>query len=119
MVHVVAQVENPYGREGDRAPLAVGMFVEAEIRGRSSGKVFALPRSVLRAGNEVLLVDASSKLRVRPVEVFRTERDRVLVRDGIADGDRILTTPLENAVSGMKVRVHSEDGPDAAEPAGL
>ena len=35
MVHAVAQVQNPYGRgdDPDRPPLAVGLYVEAEIQG--------------------------------------------------------------------------------------
>ena len=39
MVHAIAQVEDPYapGRDARRPPLAVGMFVEAEIQGRRGG----------------------------------------------------------------------------------
>lgn len=112
MVHAIARVQNPYARgaDPDRPPLAVGMFVTAEISGRPSGRVVVLPRSVMRAGDEVLLVDAHDRLRLQRVEVLRLERDRVLVRDGLEEGARIVVSPLENAVGGMQVRVREPGG---------
>ncbi len=120
MVHAIARVENPYARGADpnRPPLAVGMFVEAEILGRSSGPVAVLPRSALRGSDQVLTVDGKNELAFRSVDVFRLERNRLLVSGGIAAGDRIVVSPLENAVDGMPVRVQPRpasvpiDGPD-------
>ena len=50
MMHAVARVANPYGPSDDaqRPPLAVGMFVEAEIEGHVYEEVYLLPRSALR-----------------------------------------------------------------------
>ena len=108
MVHPIARVEDPYARGNDpnRPPLAVGMFVEAEIIGRSSGRVMVLPRTVLRGADRVLIVDDADHVRFRQVELFRLERDRILVKSGIEEGDRIIVSPLENAVDGMQVQVH-------------
>ena len=110
MIHAIARVDDPYARGNDpnRPPLAVGMFVEAEILGSSSGDIVSLPRSVMRGANRVLVVDDADTLRFREVEVFRLERDRVLLESGIDPGDRIVVSPLENAVSGMKVRVRQD-----------
>ena len=46
MIHAVARVEDPYGRSDDldRPPLAVGLFVDAEIRGRTVSNVVKLGR---------------------------------------------------------------------------
>ncbi len=112
MVHAIARVEDPYAR-GDspnRPPLAVGMFVEAEIIGRSSGRVMVLPRTVLRGADRVLIVDDTDHVRFRQVELFRQERDRILVQSGIEEGDRIIVSPLENAVDGMQVEVAETAG---------
>jgi RND family efflux transporter MFP subunit len=112
MIHAIARVEDPYSRGSDpeRPPLAVGMFVEAEILGRSSGRIATLPRSVLRGADRVLIVDSDDKLRFKSVEVFRLERDRVLLAGGIEAGDRVVVSPLENAVDGMRVRVQAAGG---------
>ena len=112
MVHAIARVEDPYARSENslRPPLAVGMFVEAEILGRSSGQVAVLPRSVLRGVDQILVVNQAGVLRFQQVEIFRLERDSVLVRSGLKEGEQIVVSPLENAVNGMRVRV-TEDEP--------
>ena len=71
MVHVVAVVEDPYGRKvaADGPPLAAGMFVDVAIKGRTAHGVFALPRAALRDEDQVLIVDADSRLRRRTASV--------------------------------------------------
>jgi len=110
MVHAVARVDRPYaqGANGDanRPPLAVGMFVEATIAGRTFDGIFTVPRSALRPGGEELLViDADDRLRPRRVEVLRQTRTEALVQAGLAEGERICLTPLEVFSPGMPVRV--------------
>lgn len=106
MVHVVAQVPDPYGRNDEQrsVPLAVGMFVEASIHGRTFEDIVAIPRSALRSGGTVHVVDAEDRLHSRTIELLRTERDRLLVRSGLAAGDRVVVSTLEVATEGMLVR---------------
>jgi multidrug efflux pump subunit AcrA (membrane-fusion protein) len=115
MVQVVARVEDPYGvgATPDRPPLAVGLFVEAEIAGRVVEDAFVLPRSVLHRArdgdsDEVLVVDAESRLRFRRVDVLRTEHERVIVGAGLEPGERICISPLRAVTNGMRVRVVGE-----------
>jgi RND family efflux transporter MFP subunit len=106
MVHAVARVEDPYGHSGgDRPPLAVGLFVRAAIRGKVVPNVAVLPRGALRSGSQVLVLDADGRLRFRDVEVLRAQRDEVVIRAGLADGERVCVSPLETVVDGMAVRV--------------
>ena len=118
MVHLVARVEDPYGRNGSResAPLAVGLFVEAEIQGRWVEGVFVLPRTALRtdSGDDlVYVVDAGDRLRFKTVEVLRAQRDDVIVDGGLEPGDRVCISPMATAVNGMAVRaIHAPEGED-------
>ncbi len=107
MIHAIAQVADPYGRGKDpqRPPLAVGMFVETEILGKWASGVVLLPRAALRDEDRVLVVDSEERLRFRPVQVLRAERDRVVISDGLNEGERVSLTSLENVVDGMKVRI--------------
>ena len=110
MVHLVARVEDPYGQTGARgsAPLAVGLFVEAEIQGRRVEGVFVLPRTALRtdSGDDfVYVVDAGDRLRFKAVEVLRAERDDVVIGGGREPGDRVCISPMAAPVNGMAVRV--------------
>lgn len=107
LVHVVARVDDPYGRPGDgegRPPLAVGMFVDAAILGRTVDDAVVLPRAALRGEDRVLVVDAQDRLTWRRVTVLRADRDAVVVGAGLADGERVVLSPLEAPVEGMAVR---------------
>ncbi len=118
MINVVAQIQDPYGRGGkpDRPPLAVGMFVKAEIAGKSSGSVFVLPRAVMRGDDRVMVVDSDNRLHFREVGVLRAEEDRVLVRSGLEAGERIVVSTIEAAVNGMQVEVVSGEQAAPSEP---
>ena len=109
-VNVVARFEDPYGRlrEEEVVPLAVGLFVEAEILGRVVGDAVVLPRVALREGGRVVVLDAESRLRFRDVEVLRVERDDVVIGAGLDVGERVCVSPLPAAVDGMSVRVVDE-----------
>ena len=110
MVHVVARVKDPYGldaREGEadpnKPPLAVGLFVRAEIEGSVAEGVITVPRSAIRNDQRVLLVDADNRLRERQVEVLRIDREKVLIRVALSAGERLCTTPMQVVVEGMQV----------------
>ena len=105
MVHVVARVDEPYGNEDDGRPaFAVGLFVHAEIAGPLAEDVIVLPREAMRNDDRILVVDAEDRLRYRGVDVLRIDRDDVLIRAEIAPTERIVLSPLQVAVEGMKVR---------------
>ena len=111
---VVARVDaRNGGAEGaDRLPPPVGLFVHAEIVGRSSGNVAVLPRSAVRDGNRVLVVDADRRLRFRAVEVVRIHGDNAYIGAGLDAGDRVCVSALQAAVDGMRVEI--EGGPEGS-----
>jgi len=111
MITLVARVEDPYGRDqrSDRPPLAVGLFVEAEIKGKLVRDVVVIPRSALRGTESVLMIDDENKLHFRIVEVLRKDSETVIISSGLEQGERICISPLEAVVEGMKVRVLNED----------
>jgi multidrug efflux system membrane fusion protein len=113
MIHAVARVEDPYGRgdDPDRPPLAVGLFVNAEIEGRRVENAIVIPRSALRGHSEVVIVDAENRLRIRRVEVLRRNPRTVILRNGVEAGEKLCTAPLPVVVDGMQVR--TLDDPDA------
>ncbi len=113
MVHVVARVEDPYARRpgATHSPLPVGLFVDAEILGRTETGIFVLPRSALRTGDQVLVVDDEDRLRFRDVTVLRRDQEDVLIRAGLATGERINVSALEAPVEGMRVRPIADEAP--------
>ena len=108
MVNVVARVPNPYARDGGRPPLSVGLFVSGEILGDWIEAAIILPRTALRDGRKVFVIDAEGRLRSRPVEVLRDAGDEVVVSGGLEAGEVVCISTLEGAIEGMRVRIAGE-----------
>ena len=106
MVHVVAEVNNPYGRGDDpnRPPLAAGMFVEAEIEGRVAKEVAELPRAALRGTSQDLVVDSNDRLQHRNVTLLRTTPTHIIVTEGLDAGEHVSLSSIETALDGMEVQ---------------
>ena len=103
----VIEVRDPYGEgAGGRPPLVAGMFVRAEIEGREYPQVAVVPRSAFREDGRVLVVDDEDRIRIREVDAFwSTEDGDLLVRSGLADGERVVTNPPAIVTEGMTVRL--------------
>lgn len=117
MIYLVARVKDPYGRAGERQrpPLAVGMFVEAEIEGLAATDVAVIPRAAVRDGNKTLVIDEENRLRFREIEILREERERAIVREGLASGELVCISPLDTVVDGMSVRTQVESAPEGTD----
>ena len=116
MVNVVARVEDPYRTKSatPSIPLAVGLFVQAEIKGPEVDNVIVVPRYAMRNDSEILIVGPDNILHTRIVDVIRVDRDDVLVRGPLGEGERICISPLQIVIEGMPVRA-VEDPAEVAE----
>jgi RND family efflux transporter MFP subunit len=109
MMAVVAQVKNPY-RHKDGSALSFGMFVTAEIFGRSLRDVAVLPRNILREGSTVHVL-ANGKLHERKVRLVWSTREVAVIEEGLMAGEQVCLTAVDAFVDGMEV-VSAEDVPD-------
>ena len=111
MVHAVAEVVDPYapGPNRRRPPLAVGMYVEAEIAGRTARGIAVVPRVALRGRDQVLVVDAEDRLSFREVDILRATTDAIYVQRGLADGELVVVSPLDTPTEGMRVQLADAD----------
>ncbi|MBC2745182.1 MAG: HlyD family efflux transporter periplasmic adaptor subunit [Desulfosarcina sp.] len=108
---VVIEVDEPVtfdsiAHAADR--MKPGMFVTVRIKGRQVENVHRLPRHLIHDGDTVYLA-ADDRLNIQPVTILRRFKKSVLISDGLADGDLVITTPLSGAVSGMGIRLRTED----------
>lgn len=106
-LNVIVRVKNPY-KQSDR-PLRVGQFVQAIIEGQVLEEVFVIPRSALREGREVLIVDANNQIQRRQVNVAWSDNERVVIDAGVQAGEVLVTTPLSTVANGTPVQA-SIDG---------
>lgn len=105
VLHVVAQVEDPYNLAGGGdAPLRIGTFVTAEIRGEAGGNFFVVPRHALARGDTLWIVDDAMRIHPRTVAPVRTDEGFAYIAEGLADGERYVAVPLDQPLPGMRVR---------------
>ena len=95
VVNVIAQVADPYEPEGGAPPLTIGLFVEAEIMGRTVDDVVVVPAAALQAGNRLYVVDTGNRLSFRDAEVVRLTggEETAYLRVDVSNGERICVTP--------------------------
>ncbi len=90
-------------RTDSALPLPVGMFVQAQIRGRRAENIVRLPRSAMRDNNQVMVIDQDNRLHFRQVSILRLEHDDMLVDGGLEAGELVCISPLQTVVEGMLV----------------
>ncbi|MFT5710239.1 MAG: RND family efflux transporter MFP subunit [Halioglobus sp.] len=102
MLYASAMVLDPYGKNisSGGMPMAVGLFVEAEISGRELPNAYTIPRSALRAGELVFLIK-EGQLEVRKVTVTHSSSARAIISEGLALGEKVIVSPIRNPIQGM------------------
>ena len=107
---VIAKVNDPYGKKSENSrPLKVGQFVKADIQGNRLKNVFIIPRSAVREGKEVLIINKENQLFRRSIDITWSDTESVIVKDNLDNGDLLCLTPLPFAVEGTMVRPKIED----------
>jgi RND family efflux transporter MFP subunit len=112
----IAQVMDPYARRGDgMPPLKIGQFVEAEIEGRSIDGVYLIPRSAVRAGNEIIVIDRPADTLRRMIVEPMLGNEKHLIVSAQSDkapkeGQVLCLTPIPFPADGAKVKIGRLDG---------
>ena len=115
----VARIEDPYGLQHPHSePLRIGTFVNASIQGKELLDIVRLPRYIIRAGNNVWVIDETGLLRTRSVTLLRTGGDFVYVSAGLNDGELVSLTTLDNSFEGAQVRIESQIPSNMVDQAG-
>ncbi|MDA8961927.1 efflux RND transporter periplasmic adaptor subunit [Congregibacter sp.] len=110
LIYATAEVEDPYGvgRSEQGMPLAVGLFVEAQIIGRSLKDTVKIPSKGLRPGNQLFVVDSSGMLDIRTAEVAHATSEYAVISEGLRPGERLIVSALRNPISGMALSTIDE-----------
>jgi len=104
MTYAVAEIQNPFKEDpnSDRPPLSIGMFVEAEIEGRSIANAVPLPKQIIYRGDEILVLNANNEIAMQKLTIVQSDGDSVVAVD-IPSGTRVVATRIGLPVPGMKV----------------
>lgn len=110
LAQLLIRVPDPQALEAESGglPLLLDAFVDVSIRGERELEAIRLPREYLREGDTVW-VYADGRLEIRPVDILWREAEHVLIGEGLAEGERIVTSPLSNPVSGLRIKRSDSD----------
>ena len=106
LIYAIAVVEDPYGKNSSQhgMPLAVGLYVDAVIQGRSIQQALRIPRSALRAGDTVYVVNKEGLLNIRSVGVTHSSPDFAVIHKGLNPGEQVIVSTIRNPLQGMAVQ---------------
>ncbi|WP_406828773.1 efflux RND transporter periplasmic adaptor subunit [Microbulbifer sp. ARAS458-1] len=97
-VYAVAQIQNPYAGE---APLINGLFVEAQIAGKTYDDISVLPRQALHEGGHILVLNEENQLGFRDMDLLQAVGDQVWLRGDLAAGEKVVVSSLGYSREGM------------------
>ena len=103
--------------DADRT-MRLGMTANVYLRGVQRSVAVMLPATALYQDNghaAVWIVDqATSQVKLVPVEVGEYVEDKVAVLSGLSPGDKVVRAGVHKLFAGEKVRVHEEPAKEAA-----
>lgn len=91
--------------------LRPGMFVEVAVVGELRENVPVVPREAItdRGGKRVVFVLTGQRVALRDVSLGLGDDDRVEIRDGVSEGERVVVRGLETLTDQTRVRVTGGD----------
>ena len=81
----LVEVTQPYAENVSQheMPLAVGLYVQAEIFGRQLDNATVIPREALRAGDNVFVLNEEDRLEIRNVTVVHSTKSEAVIGAGV------------------------------------
>lgn len=109
-LHVIAQIDNPFDREeAGQTPIKIGQYVTAGLAGKTIPGAIVIPNNTIYQGTYVYVVE-DGILRRRDVEIDWQNDVDALIASGLNPGDMLVSTPLGQVSSGIRVSVTGEMG---------
>ncbi len=93
--------------------LRPGMFVKADIVVEQRAEIITIPKELVlsRQNRSVVFVEEEGRAQQREIETGLSDDTMVEVVDGLAEGERLITSNYETLRSRTQVRVTGESGP--------
>jgi RND family efflux transporter MFP subunit len=107
---MVVSVEKPYEGiiPGVRPPLIKGMYASVEFLS-TPRDMLVIPRKAIHE-NRVYVVSAENTLSIRPIQISYSQGQLVVIKAGLKEGDKIITSDLVPVIEGIKLElIESEE----------
>jgi RND family efflux transporter MFP subunit len=114
MARLLVEVNDPLGLNSENnkqaLPFLIGAYVNVEIEGREIANAYVIPRTAIREGDRVWIMNDDDSLSVQEVEIIWRRKDDVLIANDISPGERIITSRIPTPIPGMQLRKDNGDG---------
>jgi len=108
-LHVIAMIEDPFGQQIDnRVPLKIGQYVTARLTGKTLPNALVIPNGTIYQGTYVYVVE-SGVLQRQDIEIAWQNDNEAIIATGLTPGAALVTTPLGQVTSGIRVSVVGEE----------
>jgi RND family efflux transporter MFP subunit len=121
MAQLLVSIDDPLCRKEEnrnKPQLLLGSYVRAEIEGKTIENGISIDRANIHDGSHVWLMDENGSLAIRPIEITFRNRDKVIVKEGISPGERIITSALASPIAGIPLRLAGQEEKDAVKGQG-
>ena len=119
MARVLVSVPDPHAYQsenGDGPRLMIGAYVEAHMEGTPLPNVVRLNRDYLRS-NDTVWVMEDGALQIRDATVVFRDARYAYIREGLNDGDQVVTTNLSTVSDGAPLRLEGSESESLPNPA--
>jgi len=103
MARVLVAINDPLciqPENSEKKPLFIGEFVRATLFGRTLEQTYAIPRKALHE-DRFIWIAKDGKLDIRTVSPLWRDTRKVILREGITDGELLVRSDLNAPVNGM------------------
>ncbi len=102
---VVAQIDDPYGVNAEGAlTLKIGQYVTAVIQGKVIHNAFEIPNEAIYQNSYIYLLKKGKLIRT-PIKITWQNDKKTVVTQGLKAGDKLVTTPLGDVLSGTPAHI--------------
>lgn len=97
----LVEIPHPDRPDEGSGALIPGTYVRVRIDGPVLDEVFAIPRRAVHDGDTVWIMNAEKRLEIRTIAAAWSDDERVLVRQGVTEGETLVLSDINTPLSGM------------------
>lgn len=101
MARIITRIPSPLDQT---PPLLLGTYVSVAIEAEPLDDAAEIPRAALQEGDVVYVMTPEETLEIRPVTVAWERNRTLLVTEGLAEGELLVTSPIATSLPGMALR---------------
>lgn len=104
-LYVIAQINDPYASSDPHViPLKIGQYLEARIDGKNLQNAIVIPEKAVYQQQYVYLYKKGT-VQKTTIDIAWSGEGQVVVKSGLASGDKLVTTLLGQIISGTRVKL--------------